>query len=272
MQLTLTQINIYPIKSLRGVSVESAEVLARGLRHDRRWMLVDENGLFLSQRTVAAMARFEVGLSDDAVVVAHGPRECRIPFSALEPEEAEADRAEVQVWSSQLTAPLMGEEFDAFFTQALGTPCRLVGMRADTRRAVNPEYSEPGDETSFADGFPFLIIGEATLAELNGRLDEPVEMNRFRPNLVFGGGEPGDEDNWDRFTVGGIPFRAVKPCSRCVIVTTDQRTGQRLGPEPLRTLARYRAVEGKVMFGQNLLTRGTGMVGLGAPIEVISRK
>jgi len=268
--LTLTQIHLYPIKGLRGVSVESAEVLARGLRHDRRWMLVDEDGNFLSQRNVPQMVRLTVRLLPDGVVIGSGARQCHLPFAAIEGGEGGA--TEVRVWKDRFPAARMRAGYDAFFSEVLGVPCRLVAMNEATRRPVNPRYGAPGDETSFADGFPYLIIGQGTLDELNGRLDEPVNMNRFRPNFVFSGGGSGAEDGWNEFSIGGIPFRAVRACSRCVVVTMDQMTGERLGPEPLRTLAQYRAVEGKVMFGQNLLARGTGTVRVGAEIEVISRK
>jgi uncharacterized protein YcbX len=135
-------------------------------------------------------------------------------------------------------------------------------MSGDTVRPADPEYAPAGTRVSFADGFPFLLISEESLADLNRRLADPLPMNRFRPNLVVAGAEPYAEDGWDRIEIGGVRLRMVKPCARCVVTTTDQTTAQR-GKEPLRTLATYRKVEGEVMFGQNVVPEGRGHLRVG---------
>jgi uncharacterized protein YcbX len=173
----------------------------------------------------------------------------------------------VAIWKDQCVAVAAGAEADAWFTALLGTPCRLVTMPSSTVRQVDLGYAEPGDPVGFADGFPFLLISQGSLDELNRRLEHPVPMDRFRPNIVVDGCEPHAEDGWSRVTIGEISFRVVKPCARCVITTTDQQTGER-GREPLRTLATYRRVGNKVLFGQNLIHDGVGAVRVGDPCVV----
>jgi uncharacterized protein YcbX len=169
------------------------------------------------------------------------------------------------VWDDTCSATWLGQKAAEWFSEFLGMACSLVHMASDTVRPADPALAPGGTRVSFADGFPFLLISEASLADLNRRLAEPLPMNRFRPNLVVAGGEPYQEDSWTRIEIGGIGLQVVKPCGRCLVTTTDQITGER-GKEPLRTLATYRKRDGEVMFGQNVLHEAPGHLRIGDPV------
>lgn len=263
----LSGVYIYPIKSCGGISLESAELEATGLRHDRRWMLVDEGGGFVSQRRCPRMALISTSLAPDHLEVrAPGMPDLEVPF-----EGEEEERIDVEVWGDRQRGTPVGEEADRWFTRSLGFPCRLVRKPDDDVRPVDSAYAGEGDQTSFADGFPLLVISEASLEDLNGRLESPVPMDRFRPNLVVRGCEPYAEDAWDEIRVGQALFRVAEACPRCAITTVDQQSGGR-GKEPLRTLATYRKAEGEVWFGRNLIHASLGTVRVGDPVEVRPRQ
>ena len=268
--MKLTEINIYPIKSLSGISLEKSVVEERGLQFDRRWMLVDEKNHFLTQREFPEMATFQVKIAENNLVVSVGGDEKTIPF---EPENAET--ANVQIWKSRCHANIYDEEINDWFGNALQKKCKLVLMPEDSRRIVNPFYAvnKYQDAVSFADGYPFLLIGENSLAELNSKLEKPLPMNRFRPNFVAADSEPFAEDDWKQVKIGKTVFHVVKPCDRCVITTIDQETGKSDGKEPLKTLAAFRLKRQKLLFGQNLIAENKGdEVKIGDEIEVIKPK
>lgn len=255
---TLGQIYVYPIKSAGRVALREAVLEPRGLRYDRRWMLVDEHGGFMSQRRCPRMALISVGMSPGRLLVdAPGMATLILP---LQPQPR--PRVEARIFADETQGMLVGKEADRWFTGFLGFSSRLVYMPDDTVRRVDQRYAADGDRVGFADGFPLLLLSEASLDDLNGRLRNPVGMDRFRPNLVVAGCEPFAEDGWRRIRVGSIPFRVVKPCARCSITMVNQTSGTR-DKEPLRTLARYRKSGGGVLFGQNLIpdSRGTLRVG-----------
>ena len=177
----------------------------------------------------------------------------------------------VTIWDDLVFAWRAAPAADEWLSDALGQPCKLVYMPDMARREVEPDYNPPGTLVSFADGYPYLLAGEAALAELNGRLEAPVGMARFRPNLVFRGGAAYAEDAWADFRIGGLPFRAVRGCSRCGLVTIDPQTAAK-SPEPLRTLATYRTAGGKVKFGQNVTGPAAGTLRVGDPVEVVTYK
>ncbi|NDK56082.1 MOSC domain-containing protein [Pontibacter fetidus] len=265
----ISSLYIYPIKSLGGISLKEATVQERGLQYDRRWMLVDEKGGFLSQRKFAQMALLQVHLQHDGLLVAHKHNVLRplfIPFDA--PQEKEIT---VTVWDDTFTAKEVDGITSEWFTKALGMPARLVYMPESSRRHVDPDYAFAEEVVSFADAYPFLLIGQEALNNLNAKLDAPVPMNRFRPNIVFTGGQPHEEDTWETFTIGEVQFRAAKPCARCVLTTVDQQTGIK-GAEPLKTLATYRTQNNKVLFGQNLVHTGKGTIAIGDEITVAAWK
>jgi uncharacterized protein YcbX len=261
--LQLTELHIYPIKSARGISLSSAHVDTRGLEHDRRWMVVDELGNFLTQRSIPRMALIQVELGSSHLgVKADGMNELRLP---LRPDSG--DPLRVCVWEDSFYALDAGDEAASWFTKMLSRPCRLVFMPDRTERLVNPKYTPQKTLVSFADAFPFLLISQASLNDLNSRLAEPVPMNRFRPNLVLEGCTAYEEDLWATVTIGSISFRVAKPCSRCKVPTVNQETGIR-AQEPILTLSSYRTLGGKVYFGQNLIHDRQGMLTVGDEVHI----
>ncbi len=262
--MTLDALWRYPVKSLRGTPCARLPIGPRGPEHDREWMLVDADGRFLTQRQQPRMAQIAVTLEDDALVFeAPGRPPLRVARSGT------GERLPVQVWNDRLEAQGMPPEADAWFSEWLGQACRLVHFPDDVRRAVDPRFARPGDQVSFADGFPLLLISQGSLDALNQRLDQPVDMRRFRPNLVVTGCAPHAEDAWRRIRIGDLVFRVVKPCSRCPIPGLDPETGEKRG-QVLETLMQYRrGDDNKVYFGQNLLHDGEGELAVGMPVEVL---
>jgi uncharacterized protein YcbX len=263
----LSEIYIYPIKSLGGISLTEAIVEERGLQSDRRMMLVDKNGIFITQRDFPKLALLKTSISNDKLLVTHSPTNNSITLP-LKPEE-DNSVSKVIIWDDECIAVKVSDEADEFFSDAVGINCSLVYMPDKERRIVDRQKKYVEDEhiVSFADGYPFLIIGQSSLDELNKRLEEPIPINRFRPNFVFTGGEAFEEDNWKDFTIGEIKFRAVKPCARCVITTTDQQTAERY-KEPLKTLSTFRKFDNKVLFGMNLISYSQGNVKVGDKISI----
>ena len=260
----LTGIHLYPVKSLRGLSPAFWFLDAFGLAQDRRWMLVDNEGAFVTQRQQARMALVNTALEDGGLRL-QAPAKADIYVAA---PGSDAPMVQTRVWRDQVQARDAGAEAAAWFSKFIGEPVRLVYFPDDTLRPVDPSYAAAGDRTAFSDGFPLLLISEASLADLNARLVQPLPMRRFRPNLVVGGTAPYAEDHWRRIRIGETTLRVVKPCSRCVITTIDPETAER-GKEPLATLVQYRRRDNKVFFGQNLIHDGTGTLRLGDPVEVI---
>lgn len=251
MSLHLSEIWIYPIKSAGGIRVPAADLSPTGLRHDRRWMLVDPDGRFVSQRECATMARLRMRLDAEGLHCAWDGQLTDSLSLPLPPYELPS--RSVTVWRSQVSAQCFPEPVGRWFSQHLERPLQLVYLPDSSFRETNPDYA-PGRQVSFADGYPYLLTNQASLDDLNGRLAQPVPMTRFRPNLVISGAQAYAEDQWQRLQIGEAVFEIVKPCERCVMITQDQQTGVG-GPEPLRTLAGYRRLNGKVIFGQNAVAR-----------------
>jgi uncharacterized protein len=266
--LSVSKLFIYPIKSLGGISVESAIVTVRGLQFDRRWMLVDADQIFITQREHPQLALYRVSIHDDGLRVQHTltGESIRIPYYPQTDEQLM-----VRVWQDLCTARVADPEADAWFTRQLGFHCRLVYMPEEERRAVDREYAFHNEITGFSDAFPFLLIGQASLDDLNRRLEEPLPINRFRPNIVFTGGYAFEEDSLEEFSISQVRFFGVKLCSRCAITTTNQETAVR-GKEPLKTLASYRMWNNKIYFGQNLLHKGEGRIRVGDEMEVVRKR
>lgn len=264
---TVSALNIYPVKSLGGFSVTSAKIAATGFEHDRRWMLVDRNGMFMTQRKIAAMALLQTAIIPEGLYIAHKhfpEKNITIPFIT-----SGHCTKKVQVWDDVCDAWCYNDPaMDAWFNEMLNIDCELVYMPDSTKRLAEAPYAKNNEITSFSDAYPFLIIGQASLDELNSRLQTPVPMDRFRPNIVFTGGTPFIEDNWKHFTINDVTFYGVKTCSRCVVTTIDQQTTV-ASKEPLRTLATYRGVNNKIKFGMNLLHKGDGMIKVGEKIKVL---
>ncbi|EOR95704.1 Flavodoxin reductases (ferredoxin-NADPH reductases) family 1 [Arcticibacter svalbardensis MN12-7] len=263
--LQITELFIYPIKSLSGISVNQAEVTSRGFKYDRRWMLVDEHNRFLTQREHPQMALIQVHITNTGLQVSHPLHgSLNIPFHNLD-----QNKLPVVIWDDTCDAEFVGDQQDAWFSTVLNTKCRLVYMPDDSKREVDQRYAKSGIITSFSDGYPFLLIGQASLDDLNSHLQQPLPIDRFRPNIVFQGGQPYEEDRMNAITIAGIQFYGVKLCARCTITTIDQQTGIK-DKEPLKTLATYRLKNNKVLFGQNLTHEGSGHLTIGDQIKVLS--
>lgn len=259
-------IYIYPIKSLKGIRLESANVLQRGFQYDRRWMLVDRAGLFITQRNHWQMALIQVDLEDDHLLVSSSlvPSDfLKIPFDLQSQIQIE-----VEIWDDRLMANLVDPAIDEWFSKVLAIDCQLVHMPALGERKVSPKYAINQESVSFADGMPYLIVGQESLNQLNSKLEEAVSMNRFRPNIVFSGGTSFVEDSWRKIKIGKLEFCVVKPCARCVMITIDQESGA-ISKEPLKTLASYRTLNNKVYFGQNALAMEEGVIQLGDSIQLL---
>ena len=267
-RIELTQINLFPIKSCRGISLEYAELDRRGLAQDRRWMLVNNQGHFVTQRQLSKMSLINTRMTKEQVTVSFPDMEpLSLPLQIYNGQEVQ-----VRVWEDNCLALEADNEISQWFSHALGQDLKLVYMPDSTERRVDPDYAQESDITGFSDGFPLLLISEASLEDLNDRLERPLTMRRFRPNLVVRGCPAYAEDGWKRIRIGDIEFDVVKPCSRCIVTTINPDTGERsTDSEPLRTLSLYRKKGNKVYFGQNLIHRGTGKLEIGAGIEVLEQ-
>ena len=261
----LTDIYVYPIKSLGGIRLEKAFLEEKGLQYDRRWMLIDHEGTFVTQRKHHQLSLLQVQIHGDRLLVNHkGDTQLQISFNL---NEDTGESIAVTVWDDTALGLEVSKKVSSWFSDYLDFEVRLVRMSDEEKILVDPQYAANGETKSFSDGYPCLIIGQSSLNGLNEKLDVPVSMNRFRPNLVFSGGVAHVEDSFKNFNIGEILFTAVKPCARCVLITVDQETGIK-GQEPLRTLATYRTLNKKIMFGQNLLHQGTGILSVGDEINI----
>jgi hypothetical protein len=247
--LRLTEIWIYPIKSMGGIRLNSAKVEGKGLKFDRRWMLVDENNTFITQRKISRLALFKLEMKLDFFLVRFKNESIELPFCT--PQNTKPILA--TIWDDQVSTIEVSENFSQWFSDKLGFQCKMVSFPEENTRLVDEQYAISQNHVSLADGYPILTIGQSSLDDLNQKLESPVPMDRFRPNLVFTGGQPYEEDSWKEFTIGMNKFMGVKPCSRCVLTTIDQLTGEQ-GKEPLATLASYRKRENKIYFGQNVIS------------------
>jgi uncharacterized protein YcbX len=269
--LQLSEIWVYPVKSLGGISLQESKVTDRGLELDRRWLLVDDDGRFLSQREHPELALFSPEIVDGFLRITHRVNLEFIDFQ-LHPVFLDAtSKIEVTVWDDIIDAFEVSQKATEWFTKLLGFSVRMVYMPEESERKLDPNYAITGVENnSFSDAYPFLIIGQASLDDLNGRMEVRVPMNRFRPNFVFTNGEAFEEDAWREFKIGNVSFVGVKPCDRCVMTTVDQEKGAISGKDPLKTLAKYRNFGNKVLFGQNLIGLGLGSVSVGDVVRVLS--
>jgi uncharacterized protein YcbX len=263
----LASIHIYPLKSGAPLPCAQATVEPRGLQHDRRWMVVDARGKFLTGRQQPRLTLIRAAPADEGLHLA-APGMPPLAVAAPPPDGA---RLPATLWNDALAPRLADAAAHAWLSELLGLDCRLVYMDTACRRGVRPDYARAGDEVSFADGFPLLLISQAALDALNARLARPVPMLRFRPNLVAADTTPHAEDGWRRIRIGAAEFDVVKPCTRCVFTTVDfERGAFAADGEPLKTLASYRRTSAGVTFGQNLIPRALGTIRVGDAIEVLA--
>lgn len=284
-RIKVVGLSVFPVKSMQGEPHQEVRVTERGLEHDRRFMLIDPEGRFITQRECARLATCQAHISShnpNCLLINYGDEGMNVGLGGVKLWN-EGDRIPVTVWSDTVEATaiawadlrLSGESVNASLSRWLDRPVRLVhipdsslrpsrGQREDAERVLN----------GFADGFPFLITSVESLADLNDKIgdDSPIGMDRFRANIVVSGcSEAFEEEAWREFRIGGITFYGMKRCGRCIITTTDQKTGERMGKEPLKTLARYRRFGKDACFGMNLNHRGTGIIRVGDEVEIIER-
>ncbi|MGW8122538.1 MOSC domain-containing protein [Roseivirga echinicomitans] len=268
--LIITALYIYPIKSLSGIEVAKAKVESRGFQHDRRFMLVDENNQFITQRKFAKMALLQPALTASEIIVRH-KKEAVSPLK-ISLAEPNTSPEMVTIWDDTCPAKPVSHEADEWFSTVLGMKCRLMYMHDDSIRQADQRYAiNETDKVSFADGYPFLMISEESLAQLNGKLDEPMDMRRFRPSIVFKGGKPHEEDEIRKVFCNGIEMFGVKPCARCVMTTVNPDTSEK-GKEPLQTLSSYRQIGNKILFGENFIATNKGELKVGYLLKVLERK
>ncbi|HRK18407.1 MAG TPA: MOSC domain-containing protein [Hyphomicrobiaceae bacterium] len=274
--MKLKSIHRYPVKSMRGETPGAAQVERQGLAGDRRYMLVDEQGNFITAREVPALLAIRTMVTDDGLqltLAGHGSVDVATPGE-------QAQRAMVSVWGDEVPARIADVMVNDWLSRSIRQPVRLAYLSDPTARCVDRSYGGPDDVVSFADGFPLLLTTEASLDDLNGRIAERrmdvsdgLVMDRFRPNLVISGSAPWDEDCWRLVRIGAVRFRVVKPCSRCVLTTRDPVTGEKTADnEPLRTLGSFhRGRDGGIMFGQNIIPIDRGEIRVGDMVEVLER-
>lgn len=267
--ITVSQLYIYPVKSLGGVPVNSVKITDRGFEYDRRWMLIDSNNNFLTQRENAVMALLQVEIKNEGLKVFHKQNENEfiiIPF-----QQQKNERVQTNIWGVPCTPLLVDNEVDKWFSKALGMTCRLVYMDDATQVMIDERYNINNSLTSFSDGYPILMTSEASMNDLNNRLKEQLSISRFRPNIVIAGSAPYEENSMQEFMINEINFYGVKPSARCVVTTIDQHTGIK-GKEPLKTLATYRSMNNKIYFGENVIAASTGIVSVGDSITILKTK
>lgn len=261
--MKVTGLYIYPIKSLQGISLNEADVLERGFRYDRRWMIVDQANKLITQRTHPHISQVSISLTEQSIIASYSDLSAlEIPLTLINNSPIE-----VTVWNDQVEAIEASDEINEWFTAVVGQACKLAFMPEDALRPVNPERAVNNENVSFADGYPYLIISEASLEDLNSRMEVDLPMNRFRPNIVVDGCEPYEEDTWEDIRIGELKFHVTHPCKRCVFTTVDQETGKK-GAEPLKTLATYRREGNDVIFGVNTLALMKGRVHVGDLLTV----
>ncbi|NBA93806.1 MOSC domain-containing protein [Pseudomonas sp. R5(2019)] len=266
--LRLGALNRFPLKSARAEPLQRSRLGLLGLEGDRRWMLVEEaSGRFLTQRALPQMSQLTARHNSDnsLTLSARGHADLRVELPP-----ADEHLRGVTIWRDTLRVPDAGDEAAAWVSAFIGKPARLVHVPEARARHLQSGFGHEDDRVAFADGFPLLLIGQASLDDLSAKVGRPLEMLRFRPNLVVEGSAAFAEDGWKRIRIGDVEFRVVKPCSRCILTTLDPQTGERsVDREPLTTLKTYREQDGEVMFGQNLVSDGSGVLEVGMPVTVL---
>lgn len=279
--MKVSEINIYPVKSLGRISLNESVVEKRGFQNDRRFMLTDKNGEFFTQREFPKMATLAIKLIENGLEIFDlENKKLEVPFKF-----EKSNLQKVRVWQSVCAAFVLPSAINEWLSDVLETSCQLVYMPDDSEREINKLFRQNNEIVSFADGYPFMLIGENSLVDLNEKLETKIPMNRFRPNIVVSGAEAFAEDRWKKIQIGETVFRATKPCARCVVTTIEQSRGEVGGKEPLKTLATYRTAKdlfpneleslgldkNYVLFGQNLVAENfSGKIAIGDEVEILA--
>jgi len=269
--ITITHISIYPIKACGGVALSSSEIVPGGLALDRRYMLVDKNARMVTRRERPELAKVSLAL-DGNHLIAQTPRlpPLTLPAQIEEAPEHYTETIATTIWNDSVLAK-EHPQGSHWFTTLLGEEIRLVYMPENALRPVNPARSDAGDQVNFADGYPLLITSQSSLDDLNAKLEEPLPMERFRPNIVVTGAPAFDEDTWAEISLSGITCNLPKLCDRCTVTTVEEGSGKK-GKEPLRTLATYRRWNHAVWFGTNAIPKMRGAIQVGEEILVLKRR
>jgi len=263
-QVSVTQLFIYPVKSFAGIQLKNSEVDSMGLKYDRRWMVVSPKGGFMSQRTIPKMSLIHTSLDGGQLTLSTKGKASHQVALTLHNSE----KMDVVIWKDKLRVSKIGNAVDAWLSDALGIDCHLVYIEDDIVRQCDLDFSEEGERTGFADGFPILVVSEESLIDLNQRLKTPVDMRRFRPNIVIAGCEAFAEDNLTNFSIGSLAMKAVKICSRCPMPMIDPDLGERNSQEPIATLSTYRKWDGNIFFGMNVIQQQQGLISVGDSVEI----
>ena len=264
----ISEIYVYPVKSFAGISLDSAQLNEAGFEYDRQWMVTRPDGTFMTQRVYPQMALVETSISDGRLVLSSFGME---PHIVAAIDKNNGKRINTQVWGDPIQAWEHESQTGEWLSRALGVDCKLVSFPDDEIRQCARPLSKIGEHTLFADAFPLLLLSRGSLDDLNARLENPVGMDRFRPNIVVDGCEPLAEDHWQRITVGDVRLRVTRACARCSVPTVNQQTGVLSGPEPIHTLSSYRRREdGEVYFGINLVPETTGRLRIGDRVSILA--
>jgi uncharacterized protein YcbX len=264
--LRLSALTYYPVKSMQGLDVPEAGVARRGLANDRLLMVTDSDGMFYTQRDLPRLAAIRPQLAGESLTLsAPEMAPLTLPLRRVGPA------LPVSIWEDEAEAIDQGDLAAEWLSRFLDADARLMRVPDDFRRSVSSEYAVTSqDNVGFADGFPLLVVSQESLDDLNARMETPIPMNRFRPNVVVSGCEPFAEDGWKRIRIGDVELALVKPCGRCAVTTHHQTTGEWMGKEPLRTLATFRRQTSKVMFAMNAIPVTLGVIRVGDEVQVLA--
>lgn len=266
--MIIKELYTYPVKSLAGIRIDHAHLLNTGFEFDRRWMVTEPNGTFVTQRSCPQMSLVQTRLENNQLVLStFGMEDIEVPS----PDETD-QRTSVEIWGDEVNAVIHENHINAWISDALGKECKLAYFPASETRACDTHVAQEGDSTLFADGFPLLLTNQASLDDLNHRLSQPVGMERFRPNIVIEGQVPFEEDHWRQIEINSVSLRFAQCCARCSVPTVNPDTGMMEGPEPIRTLSEYRTgSDGDVYFGINMIPESGGILSIGNEITVITQ-
>ena len=264
MNVEISELFIYPVKSLRGVSLETMTLLNSGPEYDRTWMVTDPQGNMMTQREHPQMALIDTNIIEGQLILStFGMQDWSVPVN-----QNDLDIVRTNVWGDSIKAERLDNQTNEWLSQALGESCQLIRFAPDEQRPCDPDLSYRGDHTFFADAFPLLILSQASLDHLNSKLENPVAMNRFRPNIVVSGCNAHAEDDWQALHIHETRIRIVDACARCSVPTVDPEMGVLSGPEPIHTLSSYRQRDGEVFFGMNGIPDSEVEIRLGDSVTV----
>ena len=253
--IKISELYIYPVKSLGGIKLNTSQLSLFGLKHDRRWMIVDKNGIFISQRESHKMATINTAIKENQLVLSYNDSEIIVPSV-----DDGRDKILVSIWSDTFKATHVSTQVDKWLSDILEQDCQLVYMNDTVQRQVDIDFAPKGQNVSFADAYPILVVSQASIDDLNARLDAPVNINRFRANIIVSGANAHAEDNWQDLSINSLEYKAVKLCSRCIMPSINQETGEQDQVKMLAVLNRYRKIDKKIKFGQNIIYKNVDII------------